>query len=59
MVGQEYLKDFGIPFIPERVYSGWKGNKDFEVMKVHILEIYRLISREDIKKMQKSFWEYY
>lgn len=34
VVGQERLKDFGDPFIPERVYNGWKGNKNFEMMKV-------------------------
>jgi hypothetical protein len=34
IVGQEHIKDFGDPFIPERVYNGWKGNKDFEMMKV-------------------------
>ena len=33
VVGQEHIKDFGDPFIPERVYNGWKGNKDFERMK--------------------------
>ena len=34
VVGQEHVKDFGDPFIPEGVYNGWKGNKDFEMMKV-------------------------
>lgn len=34
VVGQEHVKDFGTPFIPEGVYNGWKGNKDFEMMKV-------------------------
>jgi ubiquitin carboxyl-terminal hydrolase 10 len=34
VVGQEHIKDFGDPFIPERVYHGWNGNKDFETMKV-------------------------
>ena len=33
VVGQEHRHDFGTPFIPERVYNGWKGNKDFERMK--------------------------
>jgi ubiquitin C-terminal hydrolase len=33
IVGQEHVKDFGTPFIPEGVYNGWKGNKDFEMMK--------------------------
>ena len=33
VVGQEHVKDFGTPFIPEGVYNGWKGNKDFEMMK--------------------------
>lgn len=32
VVGQEHVKDFGDPFIPEGVYNGWKGNKDFERM---------------------------
>jgi hypothetical protein len=37
-VGQEHISDFGDPFIPERVYNAWKGNKDFEMMKVtHLL----------------------
>jgi hypothetical protein len=35
VVGQEHIKDFGDPFVPERVYNGWKGNKDFERMKVY------------------------
>jgi len=34
VAGQEHVKDFGPPFIPERVYNAWKGNKDFEMMKV-------------------------
>jgi hypothetical protein len=34
VVGQEHIKDFGDPFIPERVYNGWKGKKDFEMIKV-------------------------
>lgn len=36
VVGQEHIKDFGDPFIPEGVYNGWKGNKDFEMMKVKL-----------------------
>ena len=36
VAGQEHVKDFGTPFIPERVYNGWKGNKDFEMMKVGV-----------------------
>lgn len=42
VVGQEHVKDFGDPFIPERVYNGWKGNKDFENMKVCNLGTLRL-----------------
>jgi len=34
VVGQEHIKDFGDPFVPERVYNGLKGYKDFERMKV-------------------------
>lgn len=40
VVGQEHVKDFGDAFIPEGVYNGWKGNKDFEMMKVQISEIW-------------------
>ena len=58
VVGQEHIKDFGDPFIPEGVYNGWKGNKDFEMMKVVLFFGEGLMSREDIKKMRKSFWGY-
>ena len=54
-VGQEHIKDFGDPFIPERVYNGWKGNKDFEMMKVVLLEGCAY-GRGDIRKMPRSFW---
>jgi hypothetical protein len=57
VVGQEHVKDFGDPFIPEGVYNGWKGNKDFEMMKVYTSEI-KLIDREVIKKMRKNFLDY-
>jgi hypothetical protein len=59
VVGQEHIKDFGDPFIPEGVYNGWKGNKDFEMMKVVLFFGEGLMSREDIKKMRKSFWGYF
>jgi hypothetical protein len=57
VVGQEHIKDFGDPFIPERVYNGWKGNKDFEMMKVELSLRYVLTSREEIKRMPRNFWD--
>jgi hypothetical protein len=59
VVGQEHIKDFGDPFIPERVYNGWKGNKDFEMMKVCLVGDLLLIGREDIRKMQRNFSGYF
>jgi hypothetical protein len=58
VVGQEHIKDFGDPFIPERVYNGWKGNKDFEMMKVYFSsEVSEIIMfREEIKRTQRNFW---
>ena len=47
VVGQEHIKDFGDPFIPDGVYNGWKGNKDFEMMKViFILELVLMVERK-------------
>jgi len=43
VVGQEHIKDFGDPFIPEGVYNGWKGNKDFERMKVAVLSKFKVL----------------
>lgn len=34
VAGQEHVKDFGDPFVPERVYNCRKANKDFELMNV-------------------------
>ena len=59
VVGQEHIKDFGDPFIPEGVYNGWRGNKDFEMMKVDLFCLVRLMSRGDIKKMRRNSWVYY
>ena len=56
VVGQEHVKDFGDPFIPERVYNGWKGKKDFEMIKVVPPEYDTGVnSRGEIKRMQRSF----
>ena len=55
VVGQEHIKDFGDPFIPERIYNGWKGNKDFEMMKVKFQYDESADDREGIKRMQKNF----
>ena len=54
VVGQEHLKDFGDPFIPERVYNGWKGNKDFEMMKVTSRFDGGVNGREGIRKMRRN-----
>jgi hypothetical protein len=55
VVGQEHVKDFGDPFIPERVYNGWKGKKDFEMIKVVPEYETGVNSRGGIKRMQRSF----
>ena len=59
VVGQEHIKDFGDPFIPERVYNGWKGNKNFEMMKVTYQFEGRANGREEIRKMQRNSLDYF
>ena len=59
VVGQEHVKDFGDPFIPERVYNGWKGKKDFEMIKVVPEHKQGVNGREEIKRMQKNFWGFF
>jgi len=60
-VGQEHIKDFGDPFIPERVYNAWKRNKDFELMKVcgPANTVKLTCFSVGIKRMLKSFSGYY